>query len=220
MAFYKWGILSFVLLLQNKAGNHTGCCCRAGGSGFKDDTGLCKRDARPFRARVFPPVAVPWAASAFSAPAARGAAPAALSSSGSSIWSLCGSWLNTAKLSRNLLLQGGVVTKPVQELKLLKPYRAGWWRPHLPRVLFDSRHIMWKAGNAWEGLIIEIGQSIDFCSTQGCLCHFEVVTVNKITYVYWGPWRVIFLSLLMWCAGSKAPAQYLFAWTEVAWGSF
>lgn len=125
---------------------------------LKDDIGLCEWDARHLQVCVF---LLPWAASAFSASAARGAARSRRSSS---LWSLCSSWWSLAKPSHIPLLQGAVVTKPVQELKLLKSSRALWWRLLLPPALFDSGHIMWETGKAWEGLIIEPGAEYLTCA--------------------------------------------------------
>lgn len=65
--------------------------------------------------------------------------------------------------------------------------------------------------------MIETGQGTRLL--QGRLRRLQAVAANKITCVYSAPWRVVCLSLLMWCTDSKARAQHLFASTE-ARGSF
>lgn len=123
MAFCKRGILSFVLLLQNEAGNHTGCCWREGGSGCKDDIGLCERDVRHIAAHVLPPAAAPRLL--LLSPLLLPEEPGMARQTGLALLEASRACVSMQP-NHTFWLWGVVLTKPAQEPKVVKPPGAAW----------------------------------------------------------------------------------------------
>lgn len=168
-------------------------CWRGEGSGFGDDTEPCQPRWAPMEGLVLLPVP-PWAGmESLRAP-----------------WASLSQTPNSPSPCGSRLLLGCCKSCSGTEtcgafLRCLRMAPA----PESPGTLVGT-----LVGG---GVITETGRSTPLLGNAACLGHFEVIIANKIIHVYRGPWRVVLLSLSMWCAGSEAAAE-LFAAQEVQGG--